>query len=185
MGRISEATSEVLVLRLVLISALMLSGATGCLAQQGRRPLADKDKRTIVGLVLRETLSGRKRGDQRPGVLDSCRAYHLQNDRVIFISTLNIRPDIVPRLPGFHFELMTPDEIYREVDTNKRHCYIEFNGISVKAGKVTVHLQEALVGWGGCEGCAKSLYADGTVYEARKVSAGWRIRRIRKYQLVS
>jgi hypothetical protein len=169
---------------LVVIIILIFASLSNASARQNKLTLTDKDRRAITQIALIEGIKDFRSRFKKPSILDNCQTLFLRNEEVLFLSTNNIEPKFVPKISNFHFEIMTPDEIETELETNRRHCYFSFERFENTGTKVEITLSKTLNLW-SCPTCVLYIYAERIVYEFRKVKGKWIVRYLRGFTLES
>ena len=117
--------------------------------------LTDKDKAQILKSILLE-IDFLNRG-LRVG----------ERKDVVYLSTANISPELVPEIPGVNFTLLSPEEVEGKSKTGLG--YYAFGEFKVKGSKVLVSFGYT---WRNDRGRAISYQM--TYYEYRKVSGNWK-----------
>lgn len=135
-----------------------------------RLQLTDDDRKAIIESVFTDGFEELNAVTPEPSNLNNCLTLSLHNKTVAFISTKNIERRFVPNLAGIHFQLMTPDEIKKEVSASDRFCFFEFTRFTVTGPKVVVHFGKFLKR-------PVYIYGESFSYEFSKVAGKWQ----RKY----
>ena len=143
-------------------------------AQSQSQQLTDKDKKQILKAILNDAQSRFDANADLRNSFRNCQNLTLNNKRVIFLSTENIKRKFVPKIASIHFELMDKDQINAEVEANGQLCYLMVRGFTQNEGKIVVNLDRVVLTTGGCKGCLKGFYALSTSYECQK-SKKWQV----------
>jgi predicted nuclease of predicted toxin-antitoxin system len=117
--------------------------------------LTDKDKAQIIESILLDTdflNRGLRVGERK---------------EVVYLSTENISPELVPEVRGINFVLLSPEEVEEKSKTGLR--FYAFGEFKVKGSKVLVSFGDT---WRNDNWRAMSYRT--TRYEYRRVSGRWR-----------
>lgn len=128
--------------------------------------LTEKDRQAIIEWVFADGFEELNATLEKPNILNNCPKLLLHDEEVVFVSTRNIEPKLVPKIAGIHFEFMTPDEIKKAVQDNDRHCYFEFKRFEVVGSKVMIDFGKYLKR-------PVYIYGESFQYEFVKVSGKW------------
>jgi predicted nuclease of predicted toxin-antitoxin system len=143
----------------LLTASLLLLASVGD-ARAKDTQLKDKDKAQIIKSILLE-IDFLNRG-LRVG----------EKKDVVYLSTANISPQLVPEIPGASLALLGPEEVEEKSKTGLG--YYEFGEFKVKGSKVMVSFGHT---WRSDRGRVISYQM--THYEYRKVSGMWRGKRVK------
>ena len=138
---------------LILTAGVLLASVNVCNAKDIQ--LIDKDKAQIVKSILLD-IDFLSRGLRIGETKD-----------VVYLSTENISPELMPEIRGVHFILVNPEEV--EEKSKNGFGYYAFTDFKVRGSKVLVSFGDT---WRNDRGGAVSYRT--THYEFRKMSGRWR-----------
>ena len=117
----------------LIFIALLISGALGlyCLVQAFPLRLTDGDKTEIMKMTLELALA--------TGVFA-----HIIDKEKMILSTENIDPNLVPKMPGVNLTLLDPDEIQERADRECDFLFLRFRQMQINGWRVIVSLD---IGW--------------------------------------
>ena len=138
-------------------------GALNPRAQGDDLKLTDEDRAEIVSQMLKREVARIKEerakyDKRRKGIL------------TLTLSTQNIRPSLVPNIPGVKFVLIEPEEIEKRIKEALGISYLAFDEFEVKGPVVKVSLSNAYRGAGRIR---PFIYIKQNKYEYRKEDGKW------------
>jgi hypothetical protein len=113
----------------LIFVALLVSGVLGlfCLVQAFPLGLTDGDKTEIMKMTLELALA--------PGVFA-----HIIDKEKMILSTENIDPNLVPKMPGVNLALLDPDKIQEKADREGDFLFLRFKQMQINGWRVMVSL---------------------------------------------
>lgn len=110
------------------------------LAHEDDLKLTDEDRAEIVSQTLKREIAlikeERSKYERRKGIL------------TLTLSTQNIKPSLVPDIPGVKFILIEPEEIEKRIKEARGISYLAFDKFEVKGSVVMVSLSNVFRGAG-------------------------------------
>lgn len=95
--------------------------------------LSSDDQKKIAQIVLEQGLK-----DSKPSPADNCSIYLLNNLKALFLSSKNLPTQFTPKLSGFHVVIESPKDIEKNIQDNKKHCWIGLGEMVVTEKEVSV-----------------------------------------------
>lgn len=120
---------------LILVGFIVFSPPLNVRASDDDLILTDEDRTEILRQVLGQEITRRKEEQTKYG-------RPRKDDYEIILSTLNIKPDLVPKIPDVKFIFLKPDEIEERV-TRGGLAYLAFSKFEVQGSKVVVTLDKS------------------------------------------
>ncbi|MDQ2974838.1 MAG: hypothetical protein M3R69_05420 [Acidobacteriota bacterium] len=138
-------------------------GALNRRAQSDDLKLTDEDRAEIVSQMLKREIARIKEerakyDKRRKGIL------------TLTLSTQNLKPSLVPSIPGVKFILIEPEEIEKRIKEALGISYLAFDTFEVKGPVVTVSLSNVDRGPGRIRAF---IYIKQNKYEYRKEDGKW------------
>lgn len=130
-------------LALLLCAGLGFVGATSSSSptQENELKLTDEDRAEIVSQTLKQEVALIKEERAKYEVPSKA-------DLTLRLSTQNIKPSLVPDIPGVKFILLEPAEIEKRTKEGRGISYLAFVKFEVKGPVVMVSLSNAFRGMG-------------------------------------
>ncbi len=118
---------------LIMVGFVMSSLSLNIRANEDDITLTSEDRAEIVRDVLNREITRRREEESKYGTLK-------KGEFQIILSTLNIEPELVPKLADVKFILMKPSEIEARMKREGRVQYLAFSEFRVEGSKVIVTL---------------------------------------------
>jgi hypothetical protein len=138
-------------------------GALNPRVQEDEVKLSDEDRAEIVSQMLKLEIA-RIKAD-RAKYQEPSKA-----DLVLTLSTQNIKPSLVPDIPGVKFNLIEPTEIQTRIKLARGVSYLGFDKFEIMGTVVTVSLSNVHRGAGRVR---PFIYIKTNEYEYRKEDGKW------------
>ena len=132
-------------------------------AQEDKLKLTDEDRAEIVSQMLKREIARIK--EER-----SKYERRRKGDLTLTLSTQNIKPSLVPEIPGVKFFLIEPEEVEKRIKEARGISYLAFDKFEVKGPLVSVSLSNADRGAGRIRAF---IYIKRNEYEYRKEGGKW------------
>ena len=132
-------------------------------AQEDDLKLTDEDRAEIVSQTLKREIARIK--EERAKY-----ERRRKGDLTLTLSTQNIKPSLVPNIPGVKFVLIEPEEIEKRIKEARGISYLAFDKFEVKGPVVTVSLSNVYRGAGRIR---TFIYIKTNEYEYRKEDGKW------------
>jgi hypothetical protein len=136
------------------------SSSTNLGANQDEIVLTDEDRTEIIRQILSREITRRREEESQ---------YGTSSKGDIILSTLNIEPELVPKIPDVNFIFLKPDEIEERV-TRGGLAYLEFSKFEAQGSKVVVALDNT---YRGRRAPRAFISSQSFSYEYRKVDGKW------------
>jgi hypothetical protein len=158
----------------VASSSTNLPANQDLLANQDEIILTDEDRTEIVRQMLSREITRRREKEPKYGTSS-------KGNFEIILSTLNIKPELVPKIPDLNFIFLKPDEIEERV-TRGGLAYLAFSKFEVQGSKVVVALNSTF----RARTAPRSFVSSQSFsYEYRKVDGKWEGKLTSSGQLIS
>ena len=118
---------------LIIVGFVVLSLSLNISANEGDITLRREDRAEIIRDVLNREITRRREEESKYRTLK-------KGESQIVLSTLNIEPELVPKLADVKFILMKPSEIEARMKREGRVQYLEFSEFRVEGSKVMATL---------------------------------------------
>ncbi len=118
---------------LIMAGFVMSSSSLNIRANEDNITLTSEDRAEIMRDVLSREITRRREEESKYGTLK-------KGEFQIILSTLNIEPELVPKLTDVKFILMKPSEIEARMKREGRVQYLAFSEFRVEGSKVIVTL---------------------------------------------
>ena len=120
---------------LIFVGFIVFSSPLNVRASDDDLILTDEDRTELLRQVLGQEITRRKEEQRKYG-------RPRKGDYEIIISTSNIKPELVPKIPDVNFIFLKPDEIEERV-TRAGLAYLAFSKFEVQGSKVVVTLDKS------------------------------------------
>lgn len=156
----------VVALGLIICAGPLHAGAHSDLnasVQKDDVKLTDEDRAEIVSQMLKLEIA---RLEEERAKYETRR----KGDLTLTLSTQNIKPSLVPDIPGVKFNLIEPEEIQKRIKEARGVSYLGFDKFEVMGPLVTVSLSNVHRGAGRIR---PFIYIKTNEYEYRKEDGKW------------
>ena len=166
---LTYAFARILVGLLSLILAIGGSrNANASMAKQSES-LSDGDKAQIIRQMLEPLLSPTKGEEANQSILDLEDLRRTKGG--VVLSTKNIKPHLVLKIPGVKLLLRKPGAIQKKADSEGDFLYLVFNRFEIKGSKLIVTLTS---NWAKSRTSKEGYLSGGSMtYEFKKSSGKW------------
>jgi len=131
--------------------------------------LPDEDKAQIIRQMLEPLLSPTKGEEADQSILDLEDLKRTKGG--VVLSTKNIKPHLVPKIPGVNLLLLKPRAIQKKADIEGDFLYLVFNQFEIKGSKLIVTLTS---NWAKSRSSQEGYLSGGSMtYEFNKTCGKW------------